>query len=485
MDKCGYCVYNADSLNEILIHCNNHHGDDLICIQTMDKCGKKILLKYKVTPKEIDVANVVFKDNFTIEQIFTSPDAKKAKITGLPDNQQNTPRLTSILDPRMDATTSGKICLKFKCDVTVQTDISLQSSSELLSKIISLAPSVCENVSKQSEMHKKRFLQYLDLLANNKFPQHNICYMIFLDLVELLGKEEHEKMQYSSATRRFWYIGSKLFHNKFLEFFRGSLKSSDDNLTEFNFPVPSKKTVQNVSSSIPDILNPGILHEILSYYSTFENVQSVSHNLSCDLKKINPSKGSEYGWIDLFGHEEPKKANIDKLLKLENDLIVELVDLCDINLHLTDVCKLAEPQMFISKLKELIVIASKTIQDLRKFLQGKQYALERLLAQVSETDWRKSKYSYAISYFKTCVIQGTNAKENLLRLNCQLGFLCSMLQGSDHNFVMEQAVQLDKQSNYVCLQGIKNYEDVDCADIVKQSVHKTASQERRRKNTFP
>ena len=50
-----------------LIHYKNHRRDDLICIQTMDKSGKTILVKYKVTAEEIDIENVVFTSNFTIE----------------------------------------------------------------------------------------------------------------------------------------------------------------------------------------------------------------------------------------------------------------------------------------------------------------------------------------------------------------------------------------------------------------------------------
>jgi hypothetical protein len=51
----------------------------------------------------------------------------------------------------------------------------------------------------------------MGLLASGTFPLHNICYLLFLDIVEW----------FSCETVKFWQIGYRLFHGKFLRFMSG------------------------------------------------------------------------------------------------------------------------------------------------------------------------------------------------------------------------------------------------------------------------
>ena len=61
---------------------------------------------------------------------------------------------------------------------------------------------------------KESFLKFMGLLASGKFPLHNICYLLFLDIVEWFSCDSTTHMRYGHETVKLWQIGYRLFHGK-------------------------------------------------------------------------------------------------------------------------------------------------------------------------------------------------------------------------------------------------------------------------------
>ena len=59
---------------------------------------------------------------------------------------------------------------------------------------------------------KKSFLKFMGLLASGTFPLHNICYLLFLDIVGWFSCDSTTHMRYGHETVKFWQIVYRLFH---------------------------------------------------------------------------------------------------------------------------------------------------------------------------------------------------------------------------------------------------------------------------------
>lgn len=148
-------------------------------------------------------------------------------------------------------------------------------------------------------------------------------------------------MRYSPEVRQFWYIGKRLFHGKFLQFMRGPgnqgtvvsdttrFGSYNPQESQINFAVPADVSIPP-ESTIPESMLPGLLHPLIDqYFEVSKTASTKSHNLCCDLNKINASKVSKLGCINLSGFEKsPTKEEIDDRLSKEMTevtLIIECV----------------------------------------------------------------------------------------------------------------------------------------------------------------
>ena len=47
-----------------------------------------------------------------------------------------------------------------------------------------LLPGVSQFLSESDDIHKTRFMQFLELLNNATFPSNNICFQVFEDLIQ-------------------------------------------------------------------------------------------------------------------------------------------------------------------------------------------------------------------------------------------------------------------------------------------------------------
>ena len=127
-----------------------------------------------------------------------------------------------------------------------------------------------------------------------------------LDLVEGFSSGNTSQMRYREQTTKFWQIGFRLFHGKFLRFmsglgnsgqipeFESSLKS------KINFAVPSRNHLYQRKCD-DDLFYPGI--QRASIMALVDHFKNTSLKLAVDGKQIGRGKGKRLGDIDSWVFE--------------------------------------------------------------------------------------------------------------------------------------------------------------------------------------
>jgi hypothetical protein len=66
------------------------------------------------------------------------------------------------------------------------------------------------------------WIKFNKLLSTDSFPLENIAYLLFLDVVKWFDSGNTTSMRYEDpVVNKFWRIGYKMFHGKWLRFMRG------------------------------------------------------------------------------------------------------------------------------------------------------------------------------------------------------------------------------------------------------------------------
>ena len=188
-----------------------------------------------------------------------------------------------------------------------------------------LLPKVINNLEESGQLDS--YIKYNELLASGRLPTNNICYLLFLDIIEGFSSENTPQMRYRfPETVKFWQIGNRLFHGKFIWFMSGLrhfghvVEGScdrgvfDPSTSRINFAVPSRPTIQNVAPKAS--FYPGINEEMIDSLSN--HLSNKPLNLSVDGKKICRGKGKHMGDIDCWGFEN-KPTLPERQEKLEDD----------------------------------------------------------------------------------------------------------------------------------------------------------------------
>jgi hypothetical protein len=118
------------------------------------------------------------------------------------------------------------------------------------------------------------FQKFTELVKNDKFPLDNLSLLLFLETIRFFATSSTSEMRYSDITKRFWKVGYRMFHGKFLYFMDGTksvnqvVKGLADR-GEFsptdaliNFAVPSITTIDRFQVSYINtdkIIQPGII----------------------------------------------------------------------------------------------------------------------------------------------------------------------------------------------------------------------------------
>lgn len=141
----------------------------------------------------------------------------------------------------------------------------------------------------------------------------NIAYLLFLEVVKWYGSQNTVTMRYDETISRFWRVGYKLFHGKFLRFLggpkhRGALiagETSEGNFSpqtsKINFAIPSQKVTESLVSALPASgINPGIIEHLINKFAE-QSKKDETFKICLDCKKINSSVSGSLGDVDLFG----------------------------------------------------------------------------------------------------------------------------------------------------------------------------------------
>ncbi|XP_053404619.1 uncharacterized protein LOC128558653 [Mercenaria mercenaria] len=316
----------------------------------------------------------------------------------------------------------------------------------------------------QLDLYKK----WCSLVAADKFPLDNICYLLFLDVIQWYSNPITSQMRYfQSETLKFWEVGYRLFKGKFLRFMsgprstgqvvsgeqsKGYCSSIESNV---NFAVPSLSVLNQESL---DPIYPGILNESIAKLA--EHLQTNIIKIGIDGKKIAQGKGKQAGDIDCWGFEnEPTLKDRKERYKEEKNIISgisQYVEAFDEE-HISDRevlnLKIKLQRLFNLiglRLKDLREVALKVSQGLSKFLK---------LACCENGDWKKSRYAPVISSLKVKKYDVNLAIETGLHLVNELGAQLVKLNGTEHLYSKSGTVNMSNQGNYHDLEENSNVQD--------------------------
>ena len=353
------------------------------------------------------------------------------------------------------------------------------NEQELIAKMIDMMPGVAKYLVSIDQVHTERILDMLLLMQRGCFPHDNICFRLFEDVISWFVSEDVRGVRYSEPVRRFWAVGYRLFHNKFLEFMRGpALKKTRDGgeisysgqEARINFAVPKSRHL-TMNTIIPDSLQPGLLTEMIeSYLRLRPDFRNKSYNLMADMKKINASKCGKYGEVDLAGFEsKPTKRDRENLLEARLRSIDTCMSLIE-NTHslgIAELVKLPETckQQLYKLLLDIIKIQSECIAAIRVFGKSKSYHLDKLLDRArkqNEKEWRQTSLHYVISLVKSQLLASKELITKGLSDVLRLLQACADMMGVGQSVCPDTTIDLGQQDNYECLDG---YDEHDLARL--------------------
>ena len=308
--------------------------------------------------------------------------------------------------------------------------------------------------------HIDSYIKYNELLASGRLPTDNICYLLFLDIIEWFSSENTSQMRYQfPETVRFWQIGSRLFHGKFIRFMsvlrhfgqvvEGSCDSGmfDPSTSKINFAVPSKSTLQAVAPKAS--FYPGINEKLLDNLAN--HLANKPLNLSVDGKKICRDKGKHMGDIDCLGFEN-KPTLPERQEKLENDkaLLESIITRLDIleGRGLKKLSEISKPDktMIHNELKSVVKSVSMRNKQMRE-TESSLVLSEEKLKKLGGSDWRQSRHFPAIASVR---VNRNEIKEHLeesMKLTEKVVCLGSVIADANEIFRSPE-VKMNEQANY-------------------------------------
>ena len=326
-----------------------------------------------------------------------------------------------------------------------------------LQQLINYLPSVLENLRKFGQ--EQSFIKWCCLVSENKIPLDNICYLLFLDLIEWYSKPVTTQMRYfRSETRQFWEVGYRLFKGKFLRFMsgprnlgqiisgsnqRGRCLPQD---SKINFAIPA---INNLNEDRLLPIYPGVLEDSISLLT--KHLPSKYVKLGVDGKKISRRKGKTMGDIDCWGFEA-KPTLLDRKIRYQNEMITvdEMIQRIS-KYDLADVTGIPSVVMaeLTEDLQKLIVTISLRVKDLRYVLLRLNQGIQKFLKLGESTgDWRKSRYAPVIGCLKVAKYDTEQAILNAMHLLNDICLVCAKVNKTQNLYCYASEVSLSSQGNY-------------------------------------
>lgn len=314
-----------------------------------------------------------------------------------------------------------------------------------------LVPTIINRLKKDGL--KEDFCVLLRTLASGAFPLHNIAFLLLLDVARWYSLDSTTQMKYPVHTMKFWRVLYRMFHGKILRFMSGeksvgqiidgttSKGNYNPQKSSINFAVPSVSCInefETASINIPREIPPGVIDSAVDFLP-----RNKSYILSVDGKKLAPGLTDKYGDQDLFQHEDDESQSLQSLQKRIDGEITDIEAIKTSWQNYSD-------QEKVSKLKEVILMVTNRLKDLRVLFQNQKISLNNFSKKAGE-DWRKSKYVFAISSIQTRIYQIKSVVKRLLDVNDALLQEGSSLQDSTQAFTSNDSLDIYSQVNLITL----------------------------------
>lgn len=301
------------------------------------------------------------------------------------------------------------------------------------------------------------FASVMDGLLGGTVSPDNVALQLLLDVGRYVRHESFSTMRYPKFSMDFWIVFYKIFKARAIRFMGGEerkpvprSKGEPFEGSMRTFAVPSLKTLQhNCESFRIDLEKTGMIKEGVGL---FAKIHKGDVKICLDGKKIAYGFGRRFGDEDLSGHEEsPTLEERKQRLQIEMS-VIEKVDSFLENL---DVEFISESALSVADLRELVVILSNRVKDLRIIQKKNNYVADNLLKDV-EGNWRAHKLAGRISHCRTIAIKCGSCITSLLAVIDDIMFYCAHMNGCGASFRRGKGltVDLSQQDNYMCMREV-------------------------------
>ncbi|KAK3107914.1 hypothetical protein FSP39_025021 [Pinctada imbricata] len=479
--RCQYCKKSTEQFKPIIEHLISDHDDKEMKFLKQFRSAIRTN-NFRIIPKQcqnegrsITILSEEDKIHVSRKTIFI-PESPLKKIQKEDVNAASTNSLSA--EYQQYSAESDEIEHADEIDDDVMSD-SAENDNDM-EEMISLLPIVMEELKKANKLEE--YISFHRLVSESKFPLQNIAYLLFNDVVRWFSLEQSSHMRYSNEVKLFWRTGLRLFHGKFLRFMGGSKgtgqivnKQSTPGLcstttSNINFVVPNRNALAEEKKFVNES-KPGIFNEMIKSLADSDFTDNTkTYKVCVDGKKINLSSNGE---VDLWGYEDkPTKEEKNERTKREIELVIRLKEHALKQIAFGHVfthdCNLESKILIPELCTEIVTILSDRLKDLRLLKVKKNLFLNSLLEK-SGSNWQKSHLVMVISSMKTTLYSIQNLIEDLLQV---IGTLCkfaSQMLQSDMNYSTERFVQMNTQSNFVCLSNGER--DLTDPSLVKQRSH--------------
>ena len=247
--KCYYCGIKESALQGIIEHCKLSHGEETLKYRQLVLDENIEIQRYQtkihegVVPSNITKYDKCITVNDGLTYILDKESKRKKLNTPVKENF-----CKNLFQTPKSNQNEGN---DFEND-EIQMEVCCPSGKEIpqcdsesieINDMIDLLPKILKSLEDAGQ--KESFLKFMELLASGTFPLHNICYLLFLYIVEWFSCDSTTHMRYGHETVKFWQIGYRLFHGKFLRFMSGirNFGQALDGTSERGFFDPLKSKV--------------------------------------------------------------------------------------------------------------------------------------------------------------------------------------------------------------------------------------------------
>lgn len=202
--QCVYCVYFTDSLDEIVEHCCSTHGDRVLRYNEKIPGSKKPIYVPKlhegIIPNNITRAGseVIVKNNCMV--LIREKKTSNQKLNTPVKTGKTVIELSELDELNLDS------------NATLDTGSAFAEMEEML-------PAILSTLFEHGKLDS--YLKFNRLIHEKKMPMNNICFLLFNDLINWYSSTNTSQMRYQKETMKFWQLGYRLFHGKFIRFMTG------------------------------------------------------------------------------------------------------------------------------------------------------------------------------------------------------------------------------------------------------------------------